>query len=766
MRSPFFALIRKDLKGYLEQPIGYILIVVFVALLSWWFFRSAFLSQEASLRPLFSVDFDVERLSLPWLLVVFVPAATMRLLAEEQRDGTLEILLTQPIRGWIVLLAKFSTGLIFVGIAILATVGIPIALSTAGDIDLGAVIAQYVGSLLLAASFVSIGLFTSSLTRNQIVAFILGLIVIAVLMFVGMEQVAVRFPDWLSGLLETLSPVSHFSSIARGVIDLRDVLYFVALVSTFMSAAYLMIRAKSLSHRSPQYRNLQLGVAGLIVLSLLVGWFGSSIGGRLDLTEDKIFTLSPGTAQILSGLDDLLTVELFQSPDPPPGISVVARDVSDFLEDFAASSKGKVKLVSRVVDGDEEMERRAQLAGVFPRQFSIAGQTEFQSKIVYLGLSMTYADRRETIPFVAAVDGFEYSLASLSNKMIQRDRKMVAFLAGHGEKRKDVELQQLAAALEDQYEVAEIEATEDGLLDLSGIDVLIVPGPTRQVPENVRQALTSYLDRGGKAMILIDSVLIDTSRGLVARPNRNSFADFVSRYGVTVDDYLVFDLQSNETLRFDTQLGSLLLPYPYWARVNIVDRKVAGEGSVILPWASSLGIPPEAEDGPVEMDVGTVEFIPLIETTEFASIDFEPGNVSPDAPVFDEVTERNVVQSLMAVGVTGRARLSSGERGEQGSFRLVVVGNSAWLGDRLIARNASNGFLALNLVDWLAQEDTLASIRSKVVSSRQLVFSSANHQNAVQYANILGVPLGFVVIGLLLLIRRRSAGLRVYGRER
>ena len=160
--------------------------------------------------------------------MVFVPASTMRLLAEEQRDGTLEILLTQPIQGWIVLLAKFLTGFIFVAVLILSTVGIPIALSTAGDVDFGAVAAQYVGSLFLAAAFVSIGLFTSSLTRNQVIAFILGLLFIGALMgLVGLDQVA-RRPSMprLPVVLQTLSPATHFDSIARGVIDLRDVLYF------------------------------------------------------------------------------------------------------------------------------------------------------------------------------------------------------------------------------------------------------------------------------------------------------------------------------------------------------------------------------------------------------------------------------------------------------------------------------------------------------------------------------------------------------------
>ena len=752
MRSPLFALIRKDIKGYFDQPTGYILLVIFVAVISYLFFFVTPFSttSEASVRDLFSI--------LPWMLALFVPASTMRLLAEEQRDGTLEILLTQPIRGWIVLLAKFLSGMIFVGIAILATAGIPIALATAGNLDEGAVFAQYLGSLFLAGSFVSIGLFTSSITRNQIVAFILGLFFIAVLMLIGLNVVADSLPDRFSGLVKSLSPITRFSTIARGVIDLRDIIYFIALVSTFLSATFLMIRGRTLSHQSPQYRNLQLGVAGLVVLSLLVGWFGNSIGGRLDLTEDKLFTLNKGTKEILSGLDDLLTVKLFTSKDPPLQIKLAARDVDDFLDDFVANSGGKVKIVRRYPDaeGDEDEQEaalEARLAGIEAMPFNVRGQSEIGVKIGYLGLDMTYADKRKRISSILTVDGLEYRIASLAHIMTRQERKNVAFLTGHGEKSKDQELRTLAQSLDQLFRVTEIEAAEDEPPDLSGVDVLIIPGPTEKVPDAVQEDLHSYLDDGGKAMVLIDSVLIDQRR-MAAFPSRYSFADFVNRYGVIVEDDILFDLRFNETLAFGTRFGSVLRAYPYWMRVPIVDTKVAGQvESAVLPWASSLGI--------TESEAGRVEVIPLLETTPFAAIDFNYGDVRPNTPVFDRVTEQNLVQSLVGVAVTRKG----GDGAEQGSFRLVVVGDSDWLSEGVVNRSQENLALALNLIDWLAQEDTLAVIRSKVVSTRHLRFNSSTHQGVVQYANIIGVPLAFVAIGLLFYLRRRNISMRSYGRE-
>ena len=747
MRS-LFALIRKDLKGYLDQPTGYILLVVFAGVVSYMFFFTPFgVSSEASTRNLFT--------ALPWLLMVFVPASTMRLLAEEQRDGTLEILLTQPIQGWVVLLAKFLAGFAFVSIFIFSTIGIPIALATAGNVDVGAIIAQYIGSLFLAASFVAIGLFTSSLTRNQIVAFILGLFFIAALLIVGLDVIADGLPNRVSGLLQTLSPVTHFSSMARGVIDLRDVLYFIALVSTLLSATYLSIRSKSLSHRSLQYRNLQLGVVGLIIFSLLIGWFGSSIGGRLDLTEDKLFTMSPATSQILSGLDDLLTVELFQSKDPPAQVSLVTRSVNDFLEDFAANSGGNVKFVRKFPDEDDQAARKAQLIGVPQMQFNVQSQGELQIKTGYLGLSMTYADRREIVPFIASIDGFEYRISSLAFRMIQQERKRVTFLRGHGEKTTDGELRTLASILAQQYDVTDIEPAEGGTIDLSSVDVLIIAGPTQPISEEVRAAISSYIDGGGKAMILVDTVIIDQQR-LFALPNRFSFADFVSNYGVVVDDTIAFDVRSYATLPFGTQGGSVDIPFPYWIRVPTVDSKVTGEvESVVLPWASTVGFLTES----------TLEKILLLETTPFGAIDYNYRNnpdVSPNSQALLDVTEADLFQSQMAVAVTGPVASSNGSGAD---FRVVVVGDSDWITDIVVSRYQENIGLALNLVDWLAQEDALASIRSKVTSSRQLLYDSPTHKSVVQYGNLIGVPALLIVIGLVRFIRRRNISQRVYSRE-
>ena len=746
MKKPFITLIRKDLKGYFDQPTGYILIVIFVAMLSWAFFKTALLMGETSLRPLFSVEFAIDRPSLPWLMTLFIPAATMRLLSEEQRDGTLETLLTQPIRGWVVLITKFLSGLIFVSIAVLATLAIPISLTTAGNLDWGAVISQYLASIFLAGCLVSIGLFTSSLTRNQIVSFILGLTLSMILMIMGLEIVAITLPSGVANLLQLLSPITHFDNVGRGVLDLRDILYFLSLISTFLSATFLIMRGRTLSHQTPQYRNLQLGVAGLIILSLLVGWFGTSIKGRLDLTEDKIFSLSPATVEIIDGLEDLLTVDVFMSKDQPVQVSLASRDVNDFLDDFESNSNDMVKVSRHYPENDEKALRKAQNAGVNPVQFELRSQGELQIKTGYLGISLTYLDKREVIPFVESVDGFEYQLASLTNKMINErlEKKKIGFLEGHGESSisDQNQLNFFARVLNQQYQVSQIVVQEDTSLDLSDIDILVIASPKGRISNYEQEEITRYLNNGGSALIALEPVIVDRSQ-LTGLPNRETFSEFIRELlGVSVEQDIVYDTRSFENISFQSAGRSLARPYPYFVRSQVTDRKIGREiRSVVLPWVSSVGI--------IDIPGSSYKITPLLASSQYAAIDFEFRNLTPDSPTFTDISAKNMVESDLGVTVEG----SSGSK-------IVVIGDAEWLETYFIQRFQNNAYFGLNLIDWLAQDDTLASVRSKVVSERSLVFSSDTHKNMVQYVNIVGIPVAFVIIAFLRYTQRRSKGFR------
>ncbi|MBM3934314.1 MAG: hypothetical protein FJ319_08445 [SAR202 cluster bacterium] len=757
MRS-LLTLVRKDLKGYFDQPTGYILLVVFIGVSSFLFFRQAFISEEASMRALFGI--------LPWILAVFVPAATMRLIAEEQRDGTLEILVTQPVKSWVILLSKFLTGLIFVGVGILFTIGIPVALQTAGDLDMGAVAAQYIGSIFLTAAFVSIGLFTSSLTRNQIVSFILAIGIITVLMVMGLPLVTLALPSQVAVLIQGLSPLPHFELIARGVLDLRDVLYFVSIVSTFMSATFLTIRGKNVSHKSPLYRNLQIGTAALVMISLLIGWFGSSIQGRWDLTERKIYTLNDATADLLSDLDDIVTIKLFQSKEPPVQVALLTRDVNDFLNDFAARSDGKARVVRYYPDVNDEDADEAEQSFVKAVQFSIESQGEYQIKLGYLGLGMTYANKQENIPFIESMDQLEYKMASSIYRMAQKEPKTLGMMYGHNEMRRDAELHNWRNSLERDYYVEEFDYFTDGYLDPNsrGYDMVVVPGPNQTVFPEMFNEIDRYLADGGKVLLLLDPVRLSAESGiLVGDENVTGFEDWLKSYGVNLGYDVVFDLRANETLNFPTGTGGTIpLPYPYWLKVQSLDSRInGGVESATIPWSSSITVTQPTVPN------SDITVIPLLQTSEMGGLDTEYQNVTQRSPVFSQVRPDQLGARTVAVAVTGTRCPPFQEtctRDQEKTFRMIVAADSEFISYNATQRYPDHVLLGQNWVDWLMQQDRLAAIRGKGVTFRQLIFDSNMHRNIVQYANVLGVPALFILVGVIRFIARRNTMRKVYVR--
>jgi ABC-2 type transport system permease protein len=217
-------LARKEFRSYFDSPVAYIVITLFLLIAGWQFSTSLFLSNTADLRTLFSI--------MRFILLFFVPALSMRLISEEKRLGTIELLMTLPIKDWQLVLGKFIAAYLLVIITILLTLIHYITISILGGPDFGASIAGYLGLILVVGVYLSIGIFTSSLTQNQIVAFIVAFVIMFV--FFMMDKIIFFFPGFLASLLEYLSIDYHFNSISRGVIDSRDLIYYLSMIFLFL----------------------------------------------------------------------------------------------------------------------------------------------------------------------------------------------------------------------------------------------------------------------------------------------------------------------------------------------------------------------------------------------------------------------------------------------------------------------------------------------------------------------------------------------------
>ncbi len=228
----------REFRAYFNSPIAYVFLAVFAGAALFTFFNvNAFFSRgRADLRGLFD--------AIPFLMVLLVPALTMRLWAEERKQGTIEVLLTLPARDHELVAGKFlaSLGLMSVGLAL--TLVLPVTVGLLGDLDWGPVVGGYVGAVLLGAAYLAVGQFLSATTENQILAFILTLVVCLGLYGIGLEAFVGFFPDHTASILRAMGTGSRFKSVARGVIDLRDLVYYLSLTGFFLLASVAALRVR------------------------------------------------------------------------------------------------------------------------------------------------------------------------------------------------------------------------------------------------------------------------------------------------------------------------------------------------------------------------------------------------------------------------------------------------------------------------------------------------------------------------------------------
>jgi ABC-2 type transport system permease protein len=226
---------KKELKDYFISPIAYIVISIFLLATGWFFFTTFFYYNQADLRNFFGL--------LPITFAFLIPAVTMRLFSEEMNVGSYELLLTLPVTFKDILLGKFLAGVLFVAAALVPTFAYPICIAFMGQLDWGVVTGGYLGALLLSAAFVAVGLFSSSLTRNQIIAFIVAMAICFSLTLI--DKMLFFFPGSLLGIIGYLGADSHFQNIAKGIVDSRDILYFLSVVFIGLYGTHLVMQEKS-----------------------------------------------------------------------------------------------------------------------------------------------------------------------------------------------------------------------------------------------------------------------------------------------------------------------------------------------------------------------------------------------------------------------------------------------------------------------------------------------------------------------------------------
>jgi len=437
------AVARKEIAGYFGSPMALIFVGVFLAASLFAFFwgESFFARGLADIRPLFRW--------MPVLLIFLVAALSMRQWSEEQRSGTQEVLLTLPVSSLRLVLGKFLAVMTLVAVALGLTLFLPISVSFMGNLDWGPVVGGYLAALLLAAAYAAIGLFISSRTDNQIVALILSVLLGGLLYLVGTATVTDFAGATLGDVLRGIGSGSRFESIQRGVVDIRDLAYYLSLAGIFLVLNVVSLEAKRWSRGRqawPQRRGVLFTVSLVLVnLVLLNVWLAPLSTLRLDLTAQREYSLSPATTELLAGLREPLLIRGYFSEQTHPLLAPLVPRIRDMLEEYrvAAGGRVQVEVVDPTKDPDLESEAN-QVYGIYATPFQVTGRYEASIINSYFNILIHYGDQNvvlsysDLIEVTARPDGtpdvhlrnLEYDLTRSIKKAVYGFQSVDTLLAG------------------------------------------------------------------------------------------------------------------------------------------------------------------------------------------------------------------------------------------------------------------------------------------------------------------------------------------------
>jgi len=388
---------RKEFAGFFSSLTAFIFFGAFIAVTLFVFFwlETFFARNIADVRPMFEW--------MPVLLVFLVPALTMRIWSEERRSGTVELLFTSPVSNLQMVAGKFLACLSLVAFAVSLTLPLPISVSLIGPLDWGPVAGGYIATLFLAAAYTAIGLFVSSKTENQIVSLLISTLLCGFFFLIGSDAIVSLFDNRIGEILALLGSGARFQSITRGVIDIRDLYYYLTIVGTFLSLNVLSLEKMRWSGNASNKNHRDwILVTALFIANFLVGnfWIQQINLARLDLTAGHIYSISPVTRQYLSRLKEPLLIRGYFSARTHSKLAPLVPRLEDIMKEYEVAGGGRVKV--EIVDPIEnpELEKEAgEKYGIKPRAFQTFSKYQTSVANSYFDILVKYGDQYETLAF-------------------------------------------------------------------------------------------------------------------------------------------------------------------------------------------------------------------------------------------------------------------------------------------------------------------------------------------------------------------------------
>ena len=800
-----FSLFRKEITSFFGSLTGYLVAFVFLVgngLFLWVFPGNYNLLESgyATLDSYFSLA--------PWIFLFLVPAVTMRLFAEEKRMGTLEILVTRPLSLFQLVWAKYLAGLVLVLLCLLPTLvyfySVYMLGNPVGNWDSGAAWGSFIGLFCLAAAYMSIGLLASAMTDNPVFAFIVALF-FSFLSYLGFEFAAsLNWPPAFSEILIQLGINEHYLSISRGVVDSRDLFYFLAFSLFFLVLTSMLLQQKQKSWKR-QSKKMILLLGGLIAL----GYISSSLFFRIDLTSEKRYSLSPISRQFIQKIDDPLKFDIFLEGELPPGFRKLQQAIVEKIQDINAYADHRVgfelidpyKITKNAKEQTQLFEHLVSL-GLQPTDLRLKRDEGTVTKLIFPGAVLRYKDYEiglnllKNNPSLSAESNLNHSIETLEfefmralTQLLGDTKPLVAFLGGQGELG-EPETRDIRQTLSENYTVADVVADEL----ISGENMpqaLVVADPVQAFSEKDKFYIDQYLMRGGKLLWLIDPVQVSLdslSRGetTFAFPRDLNLNDQLFRYGVRINSTLVQDVEC------------LMIP------VNTSPVGTAPKYTAAPWYYSPLLSPSQSHELSRNLNRIKSEFVSSIDTVGKnpaikKSVILHSSNYSRSIPTPLEVSLQSINEppdrslfneKQLAVGVLLEGQFSSVFQNrilddfntknievlsKSKPAKIIVLADGSLIANQVSRRNGSiqtlplgydrysqqtfgNKEFMVNAVNYLCDETGIMSLRSRAFKIRLLDKVKIREQQLFwQLLNVLAPLLLISLLGLIFnLIRIRK----------
>lgn len=748
------AILKKEISTFFSTPIGYLVIglVLIINGLLLWVFKGDYNVLDngfADLSAFFSL--------MPWMLLFLVPAITMRSFSEERKQGTLELLLTKPISHLNLVLGKYLGVLLLIIIALIPTLlyvytvqqlGNPI-----GNLDMGSTIGSFIGLLFLASAYSAIGVFASSLFDNQIVAFLTA-VVLCLLFFIGFEGIT----DLLAvSTIENFGMDAHYKSISRGVIDTRDLVYFISLSLIFILLTAWRISGNK-NHRM-SISKLALSLGGIVALVVI----SSFIFKRFDLTVDKRYTMSEVSKTILNDVEVPIIIDVFLEGEGfPSEFKRLQRETRQILEEFnGINSQIKYGFINPIAD-DAFRERNIQQLterGLNPMQLSVQENGRTSQEVIFPWALASYEGVTVKIPLVKnkigvsqqelvtnSVQNLEYAFSDGFYKLLYPKRRKIAVLKGNGQLENRY-IADIIKTLRDSYFIAPFTLdsvasnAQRSLEELKAFDMIISAKPTEAFSEPEKLVLDQYTMSGGKSLWLIDAVAMETdslfneSGTGIATARDLNLTDFFFKYGARINPVLVNDLYS-APITLASGEGSQAqynqLPWFYSPLINTSENNhpiVNNLNLVRLNFANQIDTLKVDVDKTVLLSssiLSKVDGMPRQIMLDMATKDPDPGQYTKGSQIMAVLLEgeftsvyNNRIKPFELSNALNKSELTKMIIVADGDVIKNEVGRNGPLElgfDRWSGQLYGNKEFLMNAVNYLLDDDGLIDLRSKELS--------------------------------------------------